>query len=192
LAVQRNHWLSERVSSNVVYPVIMSRPLVAGFPSWRSHAKAFGVGAVLALLGLGVYLQWGPSSSASADLPSVTVYKSPTCGCCGDWVTHLRDNGFPVTVESRANLRPVKQQLGVPDDLASCHTAVVENYVVEGHVPAEQVKRLLRETPELHGISVPGMPVGSPGMERGDRVQPYDVVGFTANGDTTVVAQYGS
>jgi hypothetical protein len=166
---------------------------VAGFPSWSSHAKAFGVGVVLALLGLGAYLQWGSSSSSvSADLPSVTVYKSPTCGCCGDWVTHLRDSGFPVEVEARANLRPVKQQLGVPDELASCHTAVVGNYVVEGHVPAEQVKRLLREGPDLRGVSVPGMPIGSPGMERGDRVEPYAVVGFTANGDTTVVARYGS
>lgn len=166
---------------------------MARFPSWGTHAKAFGLGIVLALAGLGAYVFWGAAggSAAAADLPSVTVYKSPTCGCCGDWVTHLRDNGFPVEVKARANLRPVKQQLGVPDALASCHTAVVGNYVVEGHVPAAQVKRLLRETPDLRGISVPGMPVGSPGMERGDRVEPYAVVGFSPSGDTTVVARYG-
>lgn len=157
--------------------------------SWSKHAKAFGLGIFLALLGLGAYLQWG--SSASVDAPPVTVYKSPTCGCCGDWVSYLRDEGFSVNVQDRVNLRPVKQELGVPEDLASCHTATVGNYVVEGHVPAEQVKRLLAETPDLTGIAVPGMPIGSPGMERGNRVQPYSVIGFTAAGDTTVVAQYG-
>lgn len=120
------------------------------------------------------------------------MYKSPTCGCCGDWVSYLRDEGFPVEVESRANVRPVKQKVGVPDDLASCHTAIVSDYVVEGHVPAAEIKRLIRETPDLRGISVPGMPVGSPGMERGDRVQPYSVIGFTPSGDTTIVAEYDS
>lgn len=163
---------------------------MARFPSLGTHAKAFGLGIVLAVVGIGAYLQWGGTTSA-ADLPTVTVYKSPTCGCCGDWVTHLENSGFPVKVESQANLRPIKQKFGVPENLGSCHTAVVENYVVEGHVPASEIKRLLSEAPNLRGISVPGMPVGSPGMERGDRVEPYSVVGFTAAGDTTVVAQYG-
>lgn len=153
--------------------------------------KTFLLGIVLALVGLGAYWQWGPRSEAAADLPTVTVYKSPTCGCCGDWVSHLENEGFPVKVESRANVRPVKQQVGLPEDLAACHTAIVNDYVVEGHVPADEIKRLLRETPDLRGISVPGMPIGSPGMERGDRVEPYSVIGFTADGDTTVVATYG-
>lgn len=157
--------------------------------SWSTHAKAFGLGVFLALLGLGAYLQWGPGTSA--DLPPVTVYKSPTCGCCGDWVSYLRDEGFSVNVQDRVNLQPVKKQLGVPEDLAACHTATISHYVVEGHVPAEEVKELLQNTPNLTGIAVPGMPVGSPGMERGDRVQPYSVIGFTATGDTTVVARYG-
>ncbi len=155
--------------------------------SARTYVVAFSIGIVAAALGIGAYLQWG----ASPDLPSVTVYKSPTCGCCGDWVTHLRDSGFPVEVNARSNLRPVKQQVGVPKGLGACHTAVVGNYVVEGHVPAQEIKRLLHEKPKLHGISVPNMPVGSPGMERGDRVEPYDVIGFTKTGDTTVVAEYG-
>jgi hypothetical protein len=163
---------------------------VSNFPTWSTHAKAFGLGILLAAVGLGAYWQWGPSASA-ANLPEVTVYKSPTCGCCTEWVSHLREEGFEVKVEDRVNVRPVKQQLGVPKGLASCHTATVGNYVVEGHVPAEQVKRLLHNKPNLKGISVPGMPIGSPGMERGDRVQPYSVVGFTASGDTTTVAQYG-
>ena len=159
------------------------------FPSLSSHAKAFGIGVVLALLGLGAYMQWGPG--AAADLPPVTVYKSPTCACCADWVTHLRDNGFSVDVKEEVSMRPIKRRAKVPQQLASCHTATIGGYVVEGHVPAEQIERLLRQKPSLHGISVPGMPVGSPGMERGDRVEPYSVVGFTASGDTTVVAQYG-
>jgi len=162
---------------------------VSVLPSLSTHAKAFGIGVVLAVLGLGVYLQWGPG--ASANLPPITVYKSPTCGCCVDWVAHLRDNGLTVKVEDRINMGPVKRQVGLPKGLGSCHTATVEGYVVEGHVPAEQVKRLLRQKPSLRGLSVPGMPVGSPGMERGDYVEPYWVVGFTASGDTTVVAQYG-
>lgn len=154
-----------------------------------THAKAFGAGILLAFLGLGVYVQWGPG--ASADLPEVTVYKSPTCGCCAEWVTHLRDNGFPVTVKERVNVGPVKRQVGVPKQLSSCHTAVVGDYVVEGHVPAQEVKRLLQDKPKLRGLSVPGMPIGSPGMERGDYVEAYSVVGFTPRGDTTVVARYG-
>ena len=162
---------------------------VSGFPSLGSHAKAFALGIILAVAGLGAYMYWG--GGASANLPPVTVYKSPTCGCCADWVTHLREKGFSVTVESRANVNPIKQQLGVPKNLAACHTAVVNDYVVEGHVPASEIKRLLSNKPDFRGISVPGMPVGSPGMERGGRVEPYSVLGFTTTGKTTVVAQYG-
>lgn len=159
-------------------------------PSFSSHLKAFGVGIVLALLALGAYVQWGPAGSRS--LPEVTVYKSPTCGCCSEWVAHLRENGFPVDVEAEVNVKPIKRRLGVPSKLYSCHTAVIGNYVVEGHVPASDITRLLDERPALRGISVPGMPVGSPGMERGEYVEPYSVVGFTTDGDTTVRARYGS
>lgn len=161
---------------------------MSGFPSLGSHAKAFALGIVLALVGIGGYVYWG--AGAPADLPSVTVYKSPTCGCCADWVTHLRDSGFSVTVKSRANVKPVKQNLGVPKDLAACHTAVVNDYVVEGHVPASEIKRMLANKPDFRGLSVPGMPVGSPGMERGGREESYSVLGFTTTGKTTVVAQY--
>ncbi len=155
----------------------------------KKYLIAFGVGVVLAALGLGAYLQFG--SAASANLPTVTVYKSPTCNCCSKWVTHLEENGFEVNVDSRMNMQPVKQQLGVPGGLASCHTATVGGYVVEGHVPAQDVKRLLSKTPEVRGIGVPGMPIGSPGMERGNQVEPYSVMSFTAAGDTSVFATYG-
>lgn len=162
---------------------------MASLPSYQSHLKALGVGVLLAALGLGAYAWLTPS--ASADLPTVTVYKNPSCGCCSDWVSHMRDQGFEVEVNSQLNMQPVRKQAGVPSSLASCHTATVGKYVVEGHVPAADVKQLLREQPGVQGVSVPGMPVGSPGMERGDRVQPYDVVSFTAEGDTSVFSRYG-
>lgn len=164
---------------------------MASAPSYRSHLKAFGVGIVLAVVGLGIYLQFF-QSTASAELPTVTVYKSPTCQCCTDWVQHMRDQGFEVEVESRANVNPVKKQLGLPSSLAACHTAVVDSYVVEGHVPGGDVKRLLRERPDVRGLSVPGMPVGSPGMEQGDYVEPYEVIAFSPNGDTETFATYDS
>ncbi|MFB6097726.1 MAG: DUF411 domain-containing protein [Salinibacter sp.] len=151
--------------------------------------KAFAAGIVLALLGGGAVLYFG--SSASADLPTVTVYKSPSCNCCAKWVEHMRAQGFSVDIESRFSLKSVKRRAGVPSSLAACHTAVVGNYVVEGHVPAQDVKRLLRKKPDVQGISVPGMPVGSPGMERGGRVEPYEVLAFTTAGDTRVFARYG-
>ncbi len=165
--------------------------MASSLSQW-SHLRAFGVGIVLALLGVGAYLQFGQQFGQSADLPTVTVYKSPSCSCCAEWVTHMQEQGFSVKVESRFNVRPVKKQVGLPSSLAACHTAVVGNYVVEGHVPAQDVKRLLREEPEVRGLSVPGMPVGSPGMERGNRVEPYKVLTFTPEGETAVFAQYES
>ena len=113
---------------------------------------------------------------AAADAPTVTVYKSPTCGCCAKWVEHLEASGFAVETVDRTDMGTVKDSLGVSRDLSSCHTGVVDGYVVEGHVPAEQIKRLLDERPDALGLSVPGMPIGSPGMEVGDQRDPYDVV----------------
>lgn len=114
-----------------------------------------------------------------ADDNAVTVNKTPWCGCCNDWVAHLREAGFDVTVHEHEDLTPIRQQLGVPLSLGSCHTAEVAGYAIEGHVPAADIRRLLEERPAgVQGLSVPGMPVGSPGMEMGDRRDPYDVVAF--------------
>jgi hypothetical protein len=125
---------------------------------------------------------WSLPASA-ADATEVTVYKSPTCGCCKLWVDHMRDAGFEVVSHDVANVTPVKQENGLPPRLASCHTALVGGYVIEGHVPAEDIARLLRDRPAVAGIAVPGMPMGSPGMEFG-APQPYDVVAFTKDGAT--------
>jgi hypothetical protein len=123
-----------------------------------------------------------PSAVASAGEVTITVlHKDPNCGCCSGWVQHLRDAGFAVRVEETSDLESVRARLGVPADLAACHTAEVVGYVVEGHVPATAVRRLLAERPNAKGIAVPGMPVGSPGME-GDRPTPYTAVLFGADG----------
>ena len=119
----------------------------------------------------------------------VVVYKSPTCGCCENWVSHLKENGFSVEVHNQRNMDQVKAELGVPRHLQSCHTAMVDGYVVEGHVPASDIKRLLKEKPDVVGLTAPGMPMGSPGMD-GPRKDPYDVLTFKRNGKTSVYASH--
>ena len=136
------------------------------------------LGFLFASLGLAV------SSLAVVGLaqePVIEVFKSSTCGCCKGWVAHLEANGFTVTATDVADTAAVKERAGVPPVLASCHTAFVDGYVVEGHVPADDIKRLLAERPKVAGIAVPGMPVGSPGME-GPNPQPFDVVAFDEEG----------
>lgn len=120
----------------------------------------------------------------------VTVYKSPTCGCCKAWVKHLQANGFSVTTHDVADLGPYKTANGVPAALGSCHTAKVGGYVIEGHVPANDIKRLLKERPAVRGLAVPGMPVGSPGMEQGAQKDRYEVLTFDAQGKTAVYARH--
>jgi len=127
-------------------------------------------------------------TSAAQDLPTVLVYKTPTCGCCNGWVEHLEDAGFVVDARNVTDLMTVKHDSGVPVSMSSCHTALVDGYVVEGHVPAEQVMRLLAERPEIAGIAAPGMPIGSPGME-GAGAKPYQVLSFTHSGEAAVFAE---
>jgi hypothetical protein len=119
--------------------------------------------------------------------PTVTVYKNPTCGCCTKWMEHLERAGFTVVGHDVDDLASIKRQHRVPPTLESCHTAIVDAYVVEGHVPADVIQRLLRERPKVAGIAVAGMPAGSPGMEFPDaRTQPYNVMAFRAEGGWTV------
>lgn len=129
---------------------------------------------------------------AAEPLPEVAVTKDPSCSCCEAWVTHIRAAGFPVQV-TNAPVNPLKVRLGVPRALASCHTAQVAGYVIEGHVPAEAVVRLLAEKPEAIGLAVPGMPVGSPGMEvEGMAPDTYDVVLFGSSGTQTFARYQGA
>src|SRR6266403_307040 len=132
-----------------------------------------------------------PQPSAFAGNSNILVHKDPNCGCCAGWVQHLRAAGFAVTVEETANLQVVRKRLRVPADLAACHTGEIHGYVLEGHVPAVAVRRLLEKRPAATGLAVPGMPVGSPGME-GGAPQPYDVVLFGASGQQTFMRAMGA
>lgn len=134
------------------------------------------LGATAAALALGRFAHVG-----AQDAPLVSVYKSPACGCCGEWMKHMRANGFRVETHDVADVMPIKRRYGVPDELASCHTAVVGGYAIEGHVPAADVQKLLRERPKLRGLAVPGMVAGSPGMEQGPP-QPYATLAFDDRG----------
>lgn len=127
---------------------------------------------------------------AAQAAPSVVVYKSPTCGCCNDWITHLRENGFEVQSRDLEDMAVIKQRLAVPQEMWSCHTAIVGNYVVEGHVPAAEITRMLAERSAIRGLAVPGMPAGSPGMEVPGYSQAYTVWSF-GDGGRAAFAQYG-
>lgn len=152
----------------------------------RPLGRTLGVlalGAVLA--GAGGWLLRGAGSPA----PAVTVYKTASCGCCVGWVEHLQAAGFQTQVHDVADLAAVKEQLGVPQSLGSCHTATVGGYVVEGHVPATDIARLLEQRPAAKGLAVPGMPLGSPGMEHGEQLEPYRVL-LWGEGATRTFAEY--
>jgi hypothetical protein len=123
---------------------------------------------------------------------SVEVWKSPDCGCCIDWVEHLQENGFAVKTNDtdQTTLDQIKRMAGITDELASCHTGKIGGYVVEGHVPASDIKRLLAERPDAKGLAVPGMPIGSPGMEVGDKKEPFDVLLVKKDGTTETFAKH--
>ena len=119
----------------------------------------------------------------------ITVFKSSTCGCCEKWIAHLRTNGYDVRVSNVEAMDAVKVRFNVPAEMSSCHTAVIAGYVIEGHVPASDIQRLLKEKPKVAGLAAPGMPPGAPGME-GPRTEPYSVMSFTKDGASAVYAKH--
>lgn len=129
------------------------------------------------------------STAALADGSRVTVYKNPTCGCCAQWIDHLRQNGFDVEAVNLDDLRMIKSMSGIRPEQASCHTAQVDGYVIEGHVPADDVRRLLAERPDARGLAVPGMPMGSPGMDS-PNPEHYEVLLIGKDGSTQVFAEH--
>lgn len=142
--------------------------------------------AVLAAAALfGSHAAHAQRKPATAAKPSIAVYKSPTCGCCSKWVDYMRQHGFTVTATNMPDVTPIKEKHKVPPNLASCHTSIVDGYVIEGHVPVGDVQRLLRERPKVVGLTAPGMPAGSPGMDVPNS-PPYDVLSFDATGRTRV------
>jgi len=120
----------------------------------------------------------------------IVVYRSPTCGCCGKWIQHLKDNDFTVVDRVTVDVQTIKDKYGISQSLASCHTALVNGYIVEGHVPAEDINTMLSSKPSIKGISVPGMVTGSPGMEMGERKDPYKVISFDDNGKLGLYRDY--
>ncbi len=151
-------------------------------------------------VGVGVYSAVAPKPmhhpAIAENLPpealKITAFRSPTCGCCGVWIEHMKAHGFQVQDNITEDLEGVKREHNVPDDLASCHTAIANGYVIEGHIPAADVKRLLAKKSDVAGIAVPGMPIGSPGVESGNIKEPYSVFTFDEAGQTTVFAEHYS
>lgn len=154
-----------------------------------SVARLAALGAtVIAVGGSAAAFSLRPAHAEASPPTAITVYKTPTCGCCSAWIDHLKENGFAVTAKDVPDLTALKRHYGVTQELASCHTGFVDGYVIEGHVPADVIAKLLKEKPKVKGIAVPGMPMGSPGME-GPRSERYDVVTFDSTGKTGVYAK---
>jgi hypothetical protein len=144
------------------------------------------------LLAAGALLASGGAARAATPPLAIKVYKDPTCGCCTAWVDHLKSAGFTATVEARDDMNDIKEQLGVPGDLTSCHTGVIGGYAIEGHVPADDIKRLVAARPKGKGLAVPGMPINSPGMEiPGEANERYTVWLFQVDGKRSAFAQHG-
>ena len=139
-----------------------------------------------------VWLGFPQGTMAAVNPSLITVWKNPDCGCCKEWIAHLHKNGFEVVSKDVPDTAPIRQRLGLPTKFGSCHTAQMGAYVLEGHVPAQEVRQLLREQPKAVGLAVPGMPVGSPGMEVGNRQDAYDVLLVLADGSSRVYRSYPS
>ncbi len=130
-----------------------------------------------------------PDYSGTLDM---IVYRSPSCGCCGVWVEHAKKHGFQIEDIKTESIAALKQRYNIPPELVSCHTAIIDGYVIEGHVPADDIKRFLAQKPQLAGLAVPGMPLGTPGMESGDRKQAFQVLAFNDRGEVEIFKEYQS
>ena len=141
---------------------------------------------------LGLILIAVPASACAKPMrpAQMTIYKSPYCGCCSAWVDHIRGSGIKAVVKEMEDVSPIAKKVGVPDAMRSCHTAMVGGFFVEGHVPAADIRKLLRERPKARGIAVPGMPIGSPGMEQGDRRDAYETLLVLNDGASRVFTKH--
>jgi hypothetical protein len=150
--------------------------------------------AFLLKLILAAFLLFPPTQQAAASDPqTVEIWKDPSCGCCQAWADHLKAAGFDVSIHESDDMNGVKAMNRVPSELASCHTAKTGGYVIEGHVPAADIMRLLKEKPKVHGLAVPGMPLGSPGMEMPDgETEAYDVMSFDEGGNAAVWSSHNN
>lgn len=154
---------------NIIHQLFYFSPLITAF-------------VIAGFIGLNI-------TNSTAHAEEIMVYKSPTCGCCKKWITHLEKEGFDVKTKDYRDMKPIKKMFGVKSKFQSCHTAKVGKYFIEGHVSASDIKKLLREKPDVKGLSVPGMPMGSPGME-GHRKDKYDVIAIDKNNKATVYSKH--
>ena len=173
-------WLKNNLLPGLSMVQDKSRP----FATRRSTLRIALIGAVA----LGA--PWLAHARNSVGDINVTVWKTPNCGCCKAWVTHLQKNGFSVVVNDVKDTAPIRLKLGMPEKMGSCHTATLGDYVLEGHVPASEIRQLLREKPKAVGLAVPGMPMGSPGMEMGGTRDAYNVMLVLRDGNSRVYKSY--
>jgi hypothetical protein len=155
----------------------------------KRSTQILALAAALATISLTTAAVRSGSSTHPAKKPTITVYKDPNCGCCKNWIAYLAKHGYTVDAKDTPNMAEIKHSLGVPDGLTACHTAVVNGYLIEGHVSAEDIDRLLAQKPKIAGIAVPGMPMSSPGMD-GPRTKGYQVLSFDKTGHTKVFASH--
>jgi hypothetical protein len=155
----------------------------------RRPIKLVTIIAALAVIALAAEAMFFTPSEAAVKKPTITVYKDPSCGCCKNWIQYLVKHGYQVDAKDSPDMPGVKRSLGIPPALTSCHTAVVNGYLIEGHVSAEDIDRLLAQKPKIAGLAVPGMPGSSPGMD-GPRTKPYQVLAFDKNGKTSVFSTH--
>ncbi|WP_066380784.1 MULTISPECIES: DUF411 domain-containing protein [unclassified Anabaena] len=136
---------------------------------------------------------WDKQTESYSGVRDITVYRSPSCGCCGAWMEHIQKHGFNIKADIKTDdMEAIKQKYNLPQELASCHTAIIDGYVMEGHIPADDIKRFLKQKPEVAGLAVPGMPLGTPGMESGDRKQPFTIMTFDQSGAVAAFKEYQS
>ncbi len=133
---------------------------------------------------------WDQATESYSGNKDITVYRSPSCGCCGLWIEHMQKHGFQVNEIKTDNMEAIKKQYNLPSNLASCHTAIIDGYVMEGHIPGDDIKRFLKQKPDATGLTVPAMSLGTPGMEAGERKQPFAVLAFDDGGTVKVFKQY--
>jgi hypothetical protein len=162
-------------------------------PVCQFKLKAIGALVAIAIalvLSVGISFGISVAGAIAATTPTITVYRDPSCSCCEGWIDHLSAQGFHLETIETPDVEPLKHQYGVPTELQSCHTAILDGYVLEGHVPVEDIKRLLADHPAIVGLAVPGMPVGTPGMESDDQHDSFNVMAFDQQGTTTVFNEY--
>ncbi len=170
--------------------------IFVGRGTFRRFFRAGAMALMMVALSFGTGVMGEPRSSSPASekegkLPPITVYKSPTCGCCTDWEIYLEKEGFEVISREERDMNRIKKRFGVHSHLASCHTGIIDGYVIEGHVPADDIKRLLKERPKVAGLTAPGMPRHSPGMQPpGEKPRGYNVLVFDKEGRTRIFTRY--